>query len=68
MSRFPSSGRRDFLKWALATGFSTVLLDRGKTWAQNPADTSALSALRIRVDDLRNSFLTSLFKDRNPKI
>ena len=40
-----NSNRRDFFKWALATGFSTYLLDKGKSWAQNPADTSIISAL-----------------------
>lgn len=35
-----NSNRRDFFKWALAAGFSTYLLDKGKSWADNPADTS----------------------------
>ncbi|MEM9245670.1 MAG: amidohydrolase [Cyanobacteria bacterium P01_F01_bin.153] len=29
--------RRDFLKWALASGFSTYLLDKGKTWGHDSA-------------------------------
>ncbi|MEM8604739.1 MAG: amidohydrolase [Cyanobacteria bacterium P01_H01_bin.121] len=33
-----NSSRRDFLKWALAAGFSTYLIDQGKSWAQNPGD------------------------------
>ena len=40
MSQLPRSGRRDFLRWALATGFSAVLLDKSRAWAQNPADIS----------------------------
>lgn len=61
MVKFSGSGRREFLKWALATGFSTVLLEKGKTWAQNPADTSIkanwiLHNGRIATQDSRQSF------------
>ncbi|MEM9769330.1 MAG: amidohydrolase [Cyanobacteria bacterium P01_D01_bin.71] len=61
MGKFSGSGRREFLKWALASGFSTVLLDRGKTWAQNPADTSIKANLilhngRIATQAGRQSF------------
>ena len=61
MAKFSGSGRREFLKLALATGFSTVLLDKGKTWAQNPADTSIKANLilhngRIATQDGRKAF------------
>lgn len=61
MGTFSGSGRREFLKWVLASGFSTVLLDKGKTWAQNPADTSIKATLilhngRIATQDGRTSF------------
>ena len=61
MSRFHSSSRRNFLKWALATGFSTALLNRSNPWAQNPTDTSIKADLilhngRIATQDGRQSF------------
>lgn len=40
MFQHSGASRRDFLKWALATGFSTYLLDKGSSLAQNPADAS----------------------------
>lgn len=65
MGNFLESGRRDFLKWALATGLSTVLLDRGKTQAQNPADTSIKANLilhngRITTQDSQKSFVEAV--------
>ncbi|MBE9066800.1 amidohydrolase [Leptolyngbya cf. ectocarpi LEGE 11479] len=53
--------RREFLKWALAAGLSTRLIDRGKSWAQNPADTAQkadwiLHNGRIVTQDGRRSF------------
>ncbi|NER80373.1 MAG: amidohydrolase family protein [Leptolyngbya sp. SIO1D8] len=65
MGNFLESGRRDFLKWALATGLSTVLLDRGKTQAQNPADTSIKANLilhngRIATQDSQKSFVEAV--------
>ena len=36
--------RRDFLKWALASGFSAYLLDKRNYWAQNSADTAIKQA------------------------
>ena len=56
-----NSNRRDFFKWALATGFSTYLLNEGKSWAQNPADTSIKADLilhnaRIATQDDQRSF------------
>ena len=38
MNNYRKTKRRDFFKWALAAGFSTYLLDRGQSWAQNPPD------------------------------
>ncbi|NES00911.1 MAG: amidohydrolase family protein, partial [Symploca sp. SIO1B1] len=40
MNNYQKLQRRDFFKLALAAGLSTYLLDRGKSWGQNPADTS----------------------------
>ncbi|NEQ49948.1 MAG: amidohydrolase [Leptolyngbya sp. SIO3F4] len=56
-----NSNRRDFFKWALATGFSTYLLNEGRSWAQNPADTSIKADLilhnaRIATQDNQRSF------------
>ena len=64
-NNYSSTNRRDFLKWALATGFSTYLLDKGKSWAQNPADTSNKADLilhnaRIATQDDRRSFAEAL--------
>lgn len=61
MSSYTKSKRRDFFKWALAAGLSTYLLDKGKSWAQNPADTSTKADLilhngRIATQDERRSF------------
>ncbi|MGB0561448.1 MAG: amidohydrolase [Spirulinaceae cyanobacterium] len=61
MSNFKNSSRRDFFKWALATGFSTYLLDKGKSWAQNPTDTSQKADLilhnaKIATQDPRQAF------------
>ncbi len=44
MDKYHKTRRRDFFKWALATGFSTYLLDRGKYWAQNPPDAATNKA------------------------
>ena len=61
MNHYRKARRRDFLKWALASGFSTYLLDKGKSWAQNPTDTSTkadwiLYNARIATQDERRSF------------
>ncbi|NEQ68759.1 MAG: amidohydrolase [Symploca sp. SIO2D2] len=40
MNNYHKLQRRDFFKLALGAGLSTYLLDRGKSWGQNPADTS----------------------------
>lgn len=61
MGNYRGSSRRDFLKWALASGFSTYLLDKRKVWAQNPADTSNKASLilhnaRIAILDGKRPF------------
>lgn len=61
MFKHSGTRRRDFLKWALASGFSTYLLDKGKSWAQNPADTSNKASLilhngRIATQNSQQSF------------
>ena len=38
MDNYRKTKRRDFFKLALGAGFSTYLLDRGGSWAQNPPD------------------------------
>ena len=43
MDNYHQFKRRNFLKWALASGFSTYLL-RGKSWAQNSADAATKQA------------------------
>ena len=40
MNDYHKLQRRDFFKLALAAGLSTHLLDRGKSWGQNPTDTN----------------------------
>lgn len=44
MNNYQKLQRRDFFKWALAAGFSTYLLDKGKSWAQNPPDAATNKA------------------------
>ncbi|MEM9008775.1 MAG: amidohydrolase [Cyanobacteria bacterium P01_F01_bin.86] len=59
MVKFQGFDRRDFLKWALATGFSTALLNKGSAWTQNPADGTASLILhngRIATQDGQQSF------------
>ena len=61
MSKYRGSSRRDFLKWALATGFSTYLLGSSGSCARNPADTSKKADLilhnaRIATQDGKRSF------------
>ncbi|MBP0032254.1 MAG: amidohydrolase [Roseofilum sp. Belize BBD 4] len=61
MNQYHKFHRRDFFKWALAAGFSTYLLDKGKSWGQNPTDTSQKADLilynaRIATQNDRRSF------------
>ena len=62
MNNYQKLQRRDFFKWALATGFSTYLLDKGKSWAQNPPDAATNKAdlilynARIATQDDQRSF------------
>lgn len=61
MNQYHKVHRRDFFKWALAAGFSTYLLDKGKSWGQNPTDTSQKADLilynaRIATQNDRRSF------------
>ncbi|MBE9166499.1 amidohydrolase [Pleurocapsales cyanobacterium LEGE 06147] len=65
MNNYHKTKRRDFFKWALATGFSTYLLDKGKSWAQNPPDPSNKADLilynaRIATQDDKRSFAEAL--------
>ena len=65
MNHYQKLQRRDFFKWALAAGFSTYLLDKGKSWAQNPPDTSNKADLiihnaRIATQDDKRSFAEAL--------
>ena len=65
MNNYHKLQRRDFFKWALAAGFSTYLLERGKSWGQNPADTSKKADLilynaRIATQDDKRSFAEAL--------
>ncbi|WP_019508562.1 amidohydrolase [Pleurocapsa sp. PCC 7319] len=65
MNNYHKTKRRDFLKLALAAGFSTYFLDRGKSWGQNPPDTSNKADLilhnaRIATQDDRRSFAEAL--------
>ena len=41
---YHKSKRRDFFKFVLAAGFSTYLLDKGKSWGQNPPDAATNKA------------------------
>lgn len=59
MSKFQGFDRRGFLKWALATGFSTALLNKSRAWAQDPSDAIASLILhngRIATQNGRQSF------------
>jgi len=61
MKKYLRSNRRDFFKWALASGFSTYLLHQGKALSQQPADPSVKADLilhdaRIATQDARQSF------------
>lgn len=66
MNNYHKTKRRDFFKWALATGFSTYLLDKGKSWAQNPPDPATDKAdlilynSRIATQDDKRSFAEAL--------
>ena len=65
MNNYRKLQRRDFFKWALASGFSTYLLDKGKSWGQNPADTTIKADLilhnsSIATQDNQRSFAEAL--------
>ncbi len=58
--------RRDFFKWALATGLSTYLLDKTSSWAQNPPDAATHKAdlilhnAKIATQDEKRSFAEAI--------
>ncbi len=65
MNHYHKFQRRDFFKWALAAGFSTYLLDKGKSWGQNSHDPSKKADLilhnaRIATQDDKRSFAEAL--------
>ncbi len=66
MNNYQKLQRRDFFKWALAAGFSTYLLDKGKSWGQNPPDATTNKAdlilhnARIATQDDKRSFAEAL--------
>jgi predicted amidohydrolase YtcJ len=66
MSNYHKTKRRDFFKWALASGFSAYLLDRGQSWAQNPPNVAANKAdlilhnATIATQDERRSLAEAL--------
>ena len=60
MSNFHKTKRRDFFKWALASGFSAYLLDRGQSWAQNSADVATERADIIAF----NGQITTLYSQQ----
>ena len=66
MYNYQKTKRREFFKLALAAGFSTYLLDKGKSWAQSPPDPATNPAdlilynARIATQDNKRTFVKAL--------
>ncbi len=58
--------RRELFHWALAAGVSTFLIDKGKSWGQNPPDAATNKAdlilhnAKITTQDEKRSFAEAL--------
>ncbi len=66
MNNYHKLQRRDFFKWALATGFSTYFIEQAKSWARNPPDAATNKAdlifhnASIATQDEQSSFAEAL--------